>query len=80
MKLKQGEVKKKLLELHNVKEKTIEEFCLAEEIEFISLTDMLQQKTREGIQTYYCYDQHWTPEGHKVVAEFLAEKLQKYDN
>jgi len=69
-------LKEKLLRNSEAKERLLKEFCQKEEIEFLSLTEVLREKTCEGIQTYYCYDQHWTAAGHKVVAEFLAEKLQ----
>ncbi len=58
-----------------VREKVIREFCSEHAIKFISLTDILQKKTLAGLQTYYCYDQHWSPTGHKVVADYLATKL-----
>lgn len=57
------------------KEKIIGQFCQAHQIEFISLTEPLKEKTRQGVKTYYTYDQHWTADGHKVVAEYLADRL-----
>lgn len=70
-------LKEKLLQNCETKEKLIEEFCQREAIDFLSLTAVLREKTSAGIQTYYCYDQHWTAEGHQVVADFLADKLGK---
>lgn len=58
-----------------VRQRVFKEFCDDRQIPFLSLTDPLRQKTREGIRTYYSYDQHWTPEGHDVVAEFLSEHI-----
>lgn len=64
-----------LLERAEVQEKAVERFCRDEGIDFLSLTQPLRQAAFEGIQTYYTYDQHWTAEGHAVVARFLAEHL-----
>lgn len=58
-----------------VRERTIKQFCNDNGIPFLSLTEPLRQKTQEGIRTYYAYDQHWTPEGHDVVAEYLSENI-----
>lgn len=55
-----------------VRERVLKEFCEKNRIDFISLTEPLRQKTREGIHAYYTYDQHWSPEGHRVVADFLS--------
>lgn len=69
------ELIKQLKEGVGVKERIVEEFCRENKIDFVSLTAVLQQKTRQGVKTYYTYDQHWTAEGHRVVAEFLADQL-----
>jgi hypothetical protein len=58
-----------------VRQRVIQQFCDDKGIAFLSLTQPLRQKTREGIRTYYTYDQHWTPEGHEVVADFLSETI-----
>ena len=60
----------------NVRVNVIRQFCGESEIEFVDLTGPLQKATAEGTQTYFTYDQHWTPDGHKVVAEFLAETIK----
>lgn len=44
-------------------------------IPFVSLTGALVDATREGVQTYFSYDQHWTPDGHRVVANELLKAL-----
>ena len=59
----------------SVRQHVFEQFCADNNIAFISLTDILRQKTVEGRRTYYSYDQHWTPEGHDVVAEFLSKQI-----
>ncbi|MHC4266684.1 MAG: alginate O-acetyltransferase AlgX-related protein [Planctomycetota bacterium] len=61
------------LEAH---ESIIEELCREDSIEFISLTESLQQEMLKGRQVYYTYDQHWTPLGQLVAAETLANYLQ----
>ncbi|MCB1615762.1 MAG: hypothetical protein KDI30_07090 [Pseudomonadales bacterium] len=52
------------------------QFCQKQGIECISTTRPLQKATAQGVQTYYTYDQHWTPEGNRVVAELLADYLK----
>ena len=51
------------------------QFCRQEAIEFISLTEILRQQMLAGRQAYFTYDQHWSPEGHRIVAEYLAGAL-----
>ncbi|MHC4293107.1 MAG: alginate O-acetyltransferase AlgX-related protein, partial [Planctomycetota bacterium] len=63
------------LEAH---ESIIEELCREDSIEFISLTEPLQQETLKGRQVYYTYDQHWTPLGQLVAAETLADYLHEH--
>lgn len=60
-----------------VRETVMREFCTAEGIPFLSLTPLLKARTAAGEQTYFCYDQHWTPAGHQVVADFLADQLPR---
>jgi len=64
-----------LLPRQEVQESAVREFCAAESIEFASFTEPLRRATAEGAQTYFTYDQHWTPLGHKIVAETLAKHL-----
>ncbi len=68
-------LKQKLQQGCEVRESVMREFCEAEGIPFLSLTPILKSKTAEGQQTYFCYDQHWPPTGHHIVADFLAEHL-----
>ncbi len=58
-----------------VQENTFKEFCSANNIKFLSLTEPLKKATVSGIQTYYTYDQHWTAQAHAIVAEYLTEKV-----
>jgi hypothetical protein len=62
------------LEAH---ESIIAELCKKDSIEFISLTEPLQQEMLKGRQVYYTYDQHWTPLGQLVAAETLTNYLQE---
>lgn len=54
------------------------DFCTQQQIDCLALTDALRSATAAGQQTYFTYDQHWTPEGNAVVAtaieQFLREK------
>ncbi len=45
-------------------------------ITFVSLTGRLRESVRGGAQPYFTYDQHWSPDGHRVVAEALAPHLR----
>ena len=47
--------------------------CNEHQWQCLSLTQALQDATASGEQVYYSYDQHWTPEGHRVVADELAK-------
>ena len=42
----------------------------------LALTAALQKAAREGKQVYFSYDQHWTPEGNRVVAEAIENFLR----
>jgi hypothetical protein len=52
------------------------DFCLEKKIECISPTKELIAATKADQQTYFTYDQHWTPEGNKVVAEVIGNYLR----
>lgn len=60
--------------LHS-QEKVFMEYCAEHKIECISTTKELIAATKSGRQTYFTYDQHWTPEGNKVVAEVIGNYL-----
>lgn len=65
-----------LLPRLDVQEFAIRDFCRTESIEFISLTEPLRRIIAEGAQAYFAYDSHWTPIGHKIVAETICQYLQ----
>jgi hypothetical protein len=43
--------------------------------EFLDLTPVLSARARCGPPLYYPVDTHWSPEGHRVAAEAIAELL-----
>jgi hypothetical protein len=51
------------------------EFCRTSQIPFVDLTVPLQRSVREGGMPYPPTDSHWSPEGHKLVAKVLRDKL-----
>jgi len=53
--------------------------CTTKQLHCLSLTPAMHQAMQQGVQTYYSYDQHWTPEGNKVVAQKVAEYLTTLD-
>jgi len=81
MELKQGEIPsaetlyETLLPRLEARESAVREFCRAESIEFVGLTQPLRKAIAEGTQTYFTYDQHWTPLGHKIVADAISQHL-----
>jgi hypothetical protein len=56
-------------------EKVVSEYFNGRGITFVSLNAALRQAAREGIQTYFTYDQHWTPDGHRVVAREVLRAM-----
>jgi hypothetical protein len=51
------------------------EFCRTAQISFLDLTGPLQESLRQGDMPYAPADSHWGPEGHKLVARLLHDKL-----
>jgi hypothetical protein len=68
-------IKKQIFERLDSEENVFMQNCLAQNLQCLSLTPALQQAMQNGVQTYYSYDQHWTPEGNKVAAETIANYL-----
>ena len=56
-------------------ERVVGDYYRSRGIAFVSLTDALRAAARSGSQTYFTYDQHWTPDGHRVVAAELLKVL-----
>jgi len=53
------------------------DFCRAQQIDCLALTDALRTATASGKQTYFSYDQHWTPGGNAVAAQTIEQFLQE---
>ncbi len=67
--------KTRLLENLDARENVVSEWCEREGVDFLTLTKPLRNAAQQGTQVYFTYDQHWTPEGHHVVAQTLADYL-----
>jgi len=78
-----GEFLRNLLKNADAREEVVGEWCRRQAIPFVSLTISLREAVSQGKQVYFTYDQHWTPDGHEVVAQtvhqYLAEYLQTDD-
>ncbi len=61
----------------NVVKNQISNFCKNNDIGFIDPAGVLRSEMAIGNQVYFTYDQHWTPSGHRVTAEAIAEKIKK---
>jgi hypothetical protein len=48
-------------------------WCEENGVPFLSLTEAMREATRAGEQVYYTYDQHWSPDGHRVAAAVIAD-------
>lgn len=60
-------------------ERATADVCRRQGIDFFSLTPALRREISGGNRVYFTYDQHWTPEGHVVVAEAIREYLKAGD-
>lgn len=49
---------------------------LSPDIGFVDLTDPLREAARQGTPTYFPDDTHWTPAGHAIAAEAIANYLK----
>ncbi len=66
-----------LFENMNVVKDQINDFCEKNNIDFVDPVGVLRNEMAKGNQVYFTYDQHWTPPGHKLTAEAIAEKIKK---
>lgn len=71
-----GQLVPRLIERVEVPEQATADLCRSEGIHFVSLTAALREGLLRGRQVYFTYDQHWTPEGHQVVAAELDKYLR----
>ncbi len=60
----------------NSQEQVFMAFCQKHDIECVSTAPALIAATKAGQQTYFTYDQHWTPIGNEVVAELMQNYLR----
>ena len=51
------------------------QFCRAQGIETVDLTEALRAPARRGEQLYYSMDAHWNPRGNAVVADAIFATL-----
>jgi hypothetical protein len=65
-----------LIERLPTKRNLVQEWCQSEGVAFCDLTDRLRAAAAKGRQVYYTYDQHWTPDGHEVVAATVERFLK----
>lgn len=66
-----------LIEWVGAKERVVADWCRRESIPFVGLAGFLREAAAAGTQTYFTYDQHWTPEGHEEVARRVAQVLEE---
>ena len=55
----------------------LSECCLAVEVPCLDLAPALKKAAGQGTLTYFVDDEHWSPEGHAVVAEELARWIHE---
>jgi hypothetical protein len=68
-----GELVGRLVNSADGRESVVQSWCADANVDFLSLTQPLRRASAAGTQTYFTYDQHWTPEGHAVAAQTIAE-------
>lgn len=57
-----------------VQETVLSDFCRINAITFVSTTKALREQAARGEQLYFTYDSHWTPPGHRVVADEIYRR------
>jgi len=62
----------------DAREEVVGEWCRRQAIPFVSLTGALREAVVQGKQAYFTYDQHWTPDGHEVVAQTVHRHLAEW--
>jgi hypothetical protein len=70
--------KQNVFDYMNNEENIFLEQCEGSQWHCLSLTPALQAATANGQQVYYSYDQHWTPDGNRVVADAINNYLMAY--
>jgi hypothetical protein len=62
-----------LFENLSATESVVRDWCAKNDVTYVALTGPLRDAASVGRQVYYTYDQHWTPDGHEVVAGVLGD-------
>ncbi len=65
------EFKQEVFERMDNEQQVFLDECHAQQWSCLSLTKAMQDAMQQGEQVYYSYDQHWTPEGHRIAADAL---------
>lgn len=63
---------KHLLVNAQARDEVVSEWCARESISYLTTTGPLRKAALAGTQVYFTYDQHWTPDGHEVVADTVS--------
>lgn len=71
------ELKQQIYDNLDTEQNVVLELCRAQNIDCVALTDALQRETANGVQTYFTYDQHWTPNGQRIAAETIEKFLRE---
>jgi hypothetical protein len=72
-----AELKQQLMDNLDSEQAVVMEFCAAQKVDCLALTDALRSATAAGQQTYFSYDQHWTPLGNAVAASAIEAFLRE---
>ena len=59
----------------DTKRNLVARWCNDNNVRFIDPAPALARAAQAGTQVYFTYDQHWTPEGHALVAGVIADAL-----
>lgn len=60
--------------------KTLLSFAKENDLDMIDLMPALQKEEKQGVKMYHTYEQHWTPEGNRVVTEVLSKYIKEKNN
>jgi hypothetical protein len=72
-----AEFKQQVLDNLDSEQDVVMAFCAQQQIECLALTDALRDATAAGQQTYFSYDQHWTPLGNAAAAAAIEAFLRE---
>ena len=56
------------------------EFAQSQPVTFVDLAEVIRQRGKKPGRYYYLYDGHFTPAGHDLAAQALAEAIQQIAN